>query len=162
MAEKRWYEIQQRPRGKASWRHCRYMRGRETAEAFAGRVLKKMGGDTRVCDAYLAEGKDIHVSPQKARLVVDLIRQRNAQKAIEVLRFTNKRISKQVAKILQSAIANAEQKSENIDVDKLFVCNAYVNEGLRVGRFRAASMGRAHPYQRRQSHIVIAVAERGS
>ena len=84
------------------------------------------------------------------------------QKAIEVLRFTNKRISKQVAKILRSAIANAEQKSENIDVDKLFVCNAYVNEGLRVGRFRAASMGRAHPYQRRQSHIVIAVAERGS
>ena len=162
MAEKRWYEIQQRPRGKASWRHCRYLRGRETAEAFAGRIQKKLGGDTRVREAYLAEGKYIRVSPQKARLVVDLIRQRNVQKAIEVLRFTKKRVSKQVAKILRSAIANAEQKSENIDVDKLFVSNAYVNEGIRAGRFRPASMGRAHPYVRRQSHIVIAVAERGS
>ena len=162
MSEKKWYEIQQQVRGKASWNHCGYLRGRNEAELFSDRIKKKIGGNTRVREAYLAKGKYISVSPQKARLVVDLIRKLNAQKAIEVLRFTNKRIAKQVEKILRSAIANAEHKSEGIDVDKLFVCNAYVNDGPRSGRFRAASMGRAHPYQRRQSHIVIAVSERGS
>ena len=102
------------------------------------------------------------MSPQKVRLVVDLIRNRNAQEAIQTLNFTKKRATREVTKVLRSAIANAEQKAEKVDVDHLFVSVAYVNEGTRSKRFKAASRGSAHPYQRRQCHIVIAVTEKGS
>ena len=81
-----------------------------------------------------ATARFIRVSPQKARLVVDLIRGKNAGEAISVLRFTKKRVSSQIEKILRSAIANAEQKSETVDVDRLIVSKAYVNEGPRAKR----------------------------
>lgn len=66
-----------------------------------------------------ATAKYVRVSPQKARLVVDLIRGHNAGEALNVLRFTKKRISREVEKILRSAIANAEQKAEGVDVDQI-------------------------------------------
>ena len=107
-----------------------------------------------------AEARYIRVSAQKARLVVDLIRGRNAGEAINILRATNKRIAPTVEKVLRSAIANAENKSNDVDVDKLIVTEAYVNEGPRQKRVRPAPQGRAYRYQRRSSHIVVKVGER--
>jgi len=104
--------------------------------------------------------KFVRVSPQKARLVIDLIRGKNAGEAINILRFTKKRVTHQVEKVLRSAIANAEQKDENVDVDRLVVSKAYVNDGPRTKRIRPAPMGRAYRYQRRMSHITVAVEVR--
>jgi large subunit ribosomal protein L22 len=106
-----------------------------------------------------AEARYIRVSPQKARLVVDLIRGRNAGDALNILRSTNKRIAPAVEKVLRSAIANAQNLSADVDVDKLVVAEAYVNEGPRTKRVRPAPMGRAYRYQRRSSHIAVTVAE---
>ncbi len=109
-----------------------------------------------------AEARYIRVSAQKARLVVDLIRGQKAGAALNTLRAANKRIAPTVEKVLQSAIANAQHKNEDVDVDELFVSEAYVNEGPRMKRVRPAPMGRAYRYQRRLSHIVIKVAEKGT
>ena len=107
-----------------------------------------------------AEARYIRMSPQKARLVVDLIRGHRAGDAINILQTTNKRIAPSVEKVLRSAIANAENRSNDVDVDKLFVTEAYVNEGPRMKRVRPAPMGRAYRYQRRMAHIVVAVGEK--
>ena len=107
-----------------------------------------------------AEARYMHVSAQKARLVIDMIRGRQAGEAINLLGGVNKRIAPEVEKVLRSAIANAENKSENIDVDRLYVAEAYVNEGPRQKRIRPAPMGRAYRYQRRTSHIVVKLGER--
>jgi|SRR5689334_8199778 large subunit ribosomal protein L22 len=107
-----------------------------------------------------AEARYIRISPQKARLVVDLIRGQQAGKALTTLRTTNKRIAPTVEKVLQSAIANAQHLSEEVDVDALYVSEAYVNEGPRMKRVRPAPMGRAYRYQRRLAHIVIKVADK--
>lgn len=106
-----------------------------------------------------ATAKFIRSSPQKVRLVVDLIRGRNVSEALDILRFTKKRAATQVTKVLKSAIANAEQKDEATDVDRLLVSKAYVNEGPRMKRMRPAPMGRALRYQRRMSHISIHVSD---
>ena len=107
-----------------------------------------------------AEARYIRISAQKARLVVDLIRGEQAGKAITILRSTNKRIAPTVEKVLRSAIANAENKSNDVDVDRLVVSEAYVNEGPRMKRIRPAPMGRAYRYQRRMAHIVVAVSQK--
>jgi large subunit ribosomal protein L22 len=107
-----------------------------------------------------SEARYVRVSPQKARLVVDMIRGHQAGDAINILQGVNKRIAPAVEKVLRSAIANAENKSEDVDVDRLFVTEAYVNEGPRQKRIRPAPMGRAYRYQRRTSHIVVKVSER--
>ena len=107
-----------------------------------------------------AEARYIRVSAQKARLVVNLIRGLNAGEAISLLRATNKRMSPVVEKVLRSAIANAENRFTDVDVDQLVVSEAYVNEGPRQKRLRPAPMGRAYRYQRRTSHIAITVSER--
>jgi large subunit ribosomal protein L22 len=107
-----------------------------------------------------AEARYLHVSPQKARLVVDMIRGQQAGAAISILSATKKRVAEAVQKVLRSAIANAENKSRDIDVDRLVVSEAYVNEGPRQKRIRPAPMGRAYRYQRRTAHIVVKVGER--
>jgi large subunit ribosomal protein L22 len=111
----------------------------------------------------VAMAKHVRMSPQKVRLVVDLIRGRRAEDALQILRFTMKRASRDVEKVLRSAIANAERKAEDagasLDVDHLYVSNCYVNEGSRWKRLRPAPMGRAFRYQRRTAHIVVGVAE---
>ena len=109
-----------------------------------------------------AEARYIRTSPQKVRLVVDLIRGQRAGDAINILRTTNKRIAPSVEKVLRSAIANAENRSNDVDVDKLFVTEAYVNEGPRMKRVRPAPMGRAYRYQRRLAHIVVMVGDRNA
>jgi len=104
-----------------------------------------------------ATQKYIRVSPQKARLVVDLIRGKNVGDALSTLTYTKKRVTQAVEKVLRSAIANAEEKAEHVDVDQLVVSEAYVNEGPRSKRIRPAPMGRAYRYQRRTSHVTIVV-----
>src|SRR5580658_9265138 len=111
----------------------------------------------------LAKARFIRVSPQKARLVVDLVRGQRAEDALQTLRFTKKRVAKEVEKTLRSAIANAERKAddagESLDVDALYVTSCYVNEGPRWKRMRTAPMGRGFRYQKRTSHIVVEVSE---
>ncbi|MFQ5925881.1 MAG: 50S ribosomal protein L22 [Terriglobia bacterium] len=107
-----------------------------------------------------AVARYVRLSPQKARLVIDLIRGREAGEALEILRFTKKRAAKNIEKVVRSAIANAENKAETVDVDRLYIKEAYVNEGPRWKRVRPAPFGRAYLYQRRTSHIVVSVAER--
>lgn len=100
------------------------------------------------------------MSPQKARLVVDLIRGKNVNEALMTLKFTNKRATAEIEKVVKSAVANATQKSENIDVDTLFIERAFINEGPRLKRVRPAPMGRAYRIQRRTAHITIELGEK--
>jgi large subunit ribosomal protein L22 len=110
-----------------------------------------------------AIARHARMSPQKARLVIDLIRGQRAEDALQILRFTKKRAAQDVEKVLRSAIANAERKAEDagasLDVDELYVSACFVNEGSRWKRLRPAPMGRAFRYQKRTAHIVVAVAE---
>jgi large subunit ribosomal protein L22 len=110
-----------------------------------------------------ALSRHVRMSPQKARLVVDLIRGQRAEDALQILRYTKKRAARDVEKVLRSAIANAERKAEeagaSLDVDELYVSRCFVNEGSRWKRLRPAPMGRAYRYVRRTAHIVVAVIE---
>jgi len=110
-----------------------------------------------------ALARHVRMSPQKARLVIDLIRGQKAQDALQSLRYTQKRAAKHIEKVLRSAIANAERKADDsgapLDVDELYVNKAYVNEGSRWKRLRPAPMGRAFRYQKRTAHIFVGVAE---
>jgi large subunit ribosomal protein L22 len=113
---------------------------------------------------YRAEAKFQRVSPQKARLVLDLIKGRGVQEALETAAFTKKRIAPVIHKLLTSAVDNAKyvagEKGTDLDVDNLYVKLALANDGPRMKRIRPAPMGRAYRYQRRLTHIVLAVAER--
>ena len=103
----------------------------------------------------------IRTSPQKARLVIDLIRGHSANEARIVLRATNKRMAPTVLKVLDSAIANAANTDRATSMwIELIVTEAYVNEGPRMKRIRPAPMGRAYRYQRRMAHIVVKVGDK--
>ena len=107
-----------------------------------------------------ATAKFIQMSPQKARLVIELIRGKQINEALMTLKFTNKRATGPIAKVLNSAVANARDRFESLDVDNLFIERAYINEGPRMKRIRPAPMGRAFRYQRRMSHITIELGEK--
>ena len=113
---------------------------------------------------YRAEARFQRVSPQKARLVLNLVKGQSVQQALETLQFTKKRIAPVVHKVLTSALDNAKYLSDerglDLDVDNLIVKNAIANEGPRMKRIRPAPMGRAFRYQRRLTHIIVTVAER--
>ena len=113
---------------------------------------------------FTAKAMYMRVSPQKARLVLDLIKGLRVEQALNTLAFTNKRVAPLVHKLLRSAIENANymntEKGVEVDVDRLFVKRAIANEGPRMKRIRPAPMGRAYRYQRRMSHLEIAVAEK--
>ena len=100
-------------------------------------------------------------SPRKMRLVIDLIRGKNVGEAYAILQFSKKKAAEQIDKTLRSAVANAkskaDQEGEFVDVDELYVREAYVNEGPRLKRWRAAAMGRAAPREHATSHIVVVV-----
>jgi large subunit ribosomal protein L22 len=117
--------------------------------------------DTR---EFRAEGRFQRVSPQKARLVLDLIKGRRVEEALNTVVFTKKAVAPMVEKVLRSALQNANYLSQeqglDVDVDNLYVKSAVANEGPRMKRIRPAPMGRAYRYQRRLAHIVISVAER--
>ena len=106
-----------------------------------------------------AKGKFIKGSPQKARLVIDLIRGKNVQQALAILRFTKKRTTKSIEKVLLSAVANAREKNATADVDQFTVDHAVVDMGPTKWRrrVRPAPMGRAYRQQRRYKHISITI-----
>ena len=105
-----------------------------------------------------AKAKYVRVSPQKARLVVDLIRGLPVGEALVRLRVTNKGVAPAVAKVLNSAVANAHDRGD-VDVDDLTVSAAWVDEGPRLKRLRPAPMGRAFRYFHRMSHIIVSVSD---
>jgi large subunit ribosomal protein L22 len=113
---------------------------------------------------FRAEARFQRVSPQKARLVLDLIKGRGVEEALTTVAFTKKAVAPLVEKVLRSAVQNANHLSQeqglDVDLDNLYVKTAVANEGPRMKRIRPAPMGRAYRYQRRLSHIQIAVAER--
>ncbi|MGA2204451.1 MAG: 50S ribosomal protein L22 [Terriglobales bacterium] len=113
---------------------------------------------------FRAEARYMRVSPQKARLVLNLIKGRRVEEARNTLAFTKKRVAATVAKLLQSAIDNANflstEKGLDVDLDNLYVKQAVANDGPRMKRIRPAPMGRAYHYVRRIAHIEIVLAER--
>jgi large subunit ribosomal protein L22 len=115
---------------------------------------------------YRAEARFQRVSPQKARLVLDLIKGRGVEDALNTAAFTKKRIAPVIHKLLTSAVDNAKyvagEQGIELDVDNLYVKQALANDGPRMKRIRPAPMGRAFRYQRRLSHIIVSVAERAS
>ena len=114
---------------------------------------------------YRAEARFQRVSPQKARLVLELIKGRGVQEALETAAFTKKRIAPVIHKLLTSAVDNAKyvagEQGVDLDVDNLYVKQALANDGPRMKRIRPAPMGRAYHYVRRIAHIEIELAERG-
>ncbi len=114
---------------------------------------------------FRAEMRYLRVSPQKARLVLDLIKGRRVEDARNTLLFTKKRVAAPVAKLLQSALDNANflasEKGLDVELDNLYVKRAVANDGPRMKRIRPAPQGRAYRYQRRIAHIELVLAERG-
>ena len=114
---------------------------------------------------FRAEMRYLRVSPQKARLVLDLIKGRRVEEARNTLTFTKKRVASHVGKLLQSALDNANflssEKGVDVDIDNLYVKRAIANDGPRMKRIRPAPQGRAYRYQRRIAHIELVLAERG-
>src|SRR5438128_3202309 len=115
---------------------------------------------------FTAQARYMRFSPQKARLVLDLIKGRRVEEAMNTLAFTKKGCAPVIHKLLRSAIENAnylsQEKGIDVDVDNLYVKQAVANEGPRMKRIRPAPMGRAYRYQRRIAHIEIALAEKGA
>jgi large subunit ribosomal protein L22 len=103
-----------------------------------------------------AKGSHVNVTPMKARRVIDLIRDLPAQQALSVLKFAPQAASEPVAKVLASAIANAEHNFQ-LDPESLVVSRAYVDEGPTLKRFRPRAQGRAYRIRKRTSHITIEV-----
>ena len=114
---------------------------------------------------FRAQVRFTRVSPQKARLVLNLIKGQKVEDALNTLVFTKKRVAATVEKLLRSALENANylssEKGIDVDVDKLYVKQAIANDGPRMKRIRPAPMGRAFRYVRRIAHIEIVLAERG-
>jgi large subunit ribosomal protein L22 len=115
---------------------------------------------------FTAKLNYVRVSPQKARLVLNLIKGRRVEEALDTLLFTKKGIAPALYKLLRSAVENANyvsaEKGLDVDVDRLYVARAVANDGPRMKRIRPAPMGRAYHYQRRISHIELALAEKSS
>ena len=115
---------------------------------------------------FRAEAKFQRTSPQKVKLVLDLIKGLRVEQALNTVHFSTKRMAPVVEKVLRSAIQNATYVSQeqglDVDVDNLYVRTAIANEGPRMKRIRPAPMGRAFRYQRRLAHIIVTVAEKKS
>ncbi len=105
-----------------------------------------------------ATHKFARISPQKARLVADMIRGKDVETAVNILEFTNKKAAELMKKVLNSAIANAEN-NEGADIDELKVTAAYVNEGPTMKRMRARAKGRGTRILKRTSHITVTVGD---
>jgi large subunit ribosomal protein L22 len=108
-----------------------------------------------------ATARYVRTSAQKAGLVLDLIRGKDATNALAMLRYSRKMIARDIAKVLQSAIANAQQKEGfGGDVERLYVAKCWADQGPSMKRIRPAPMGRAFRVVKRTAHLTVAVAER--
>ena len=132
---------------------------KKTAAKKAG-ARKTAANAAPVADATAIQ-RGTRQSPYKMRLVIDQIRGKNVNDALGLLKFSKKHAAVQIAKTLNSAVANAEyaarQNNESLDVDTLYVKHAIVNEGPKIKRFMPAAQGRATPIQKRTSHVHIVI-----
>jgi len=103
--------------------------------------------------------KFAHITPRKARRVMDLIRGKQASAAIVSLRFMPYRGAKLIEKVLKSAMANAEQKNAHLDIDKLRVKEAYADQGPAMKRMEPRAQGRGNMLKKKTSHLTIVVSE---
>ncbi|MDK2785063.1 MAG: large subunit ribosomal protein [Bacillota bacterium] len=106
-----------------------------------------------------AVARYVRISPRKVRIVLDLIRGKSVTEALGILRFTPKRGSRLVEKVLRSALANAENNLD-LDPENLYVVRAYADEGPRLKRYHPRRMGQAFPILKRTSHITVVVGEK--
>lgn len=129
------------------------------------RRVKKVGQKKSVESARsLAECgraslRHVRISPRKARLVVNLIKGKHVEEALQILRFAPKKGAKLASKLLLSAISNAKE-SGKVDVDKLWVRGGFVSMGRTIKRFMPRAQGRATPIKKRSAHITLLVGER--
>ncbi len=123
-----------------------------------------MAKTTTTIPEFRAEARMQRSSPQKAKLVLDLIKGKRVEAALNIVTFTQKKMAPVVEGVLRSAVQNAlylsDERGLDIDADNLYVKTAIANEGPRLKRLRPAPMGRAFRYQRRLTHIIITVAEK--
>ncbi len=105
-----------------------------------------------------ATAKGIRVSPRKARLAIDTIRGKKADEALAILKYTPSPVAGKIAKVVKSAIANAESNYQMVP-SELKITRAYVDQGIKMRRIRFAGRSRIHPYYRHTSHITIVVEE---
>lgn len=105
-----------------------------------------------------ATARRLSISPQKARLVVDQVRGKQVSAALDILNFSNKKGAELVRKVLESAIANAEN-NEGADIDELKVSEVFVNEGMTMKRIKPRAKGRADRILKRSSHITVTVTD---
>jgi large subunit ribosomal protein L22 len=112
-----------------------------------------------MAENYKSHLRSYRISARKARLVVDMVRGKHVQDALDTLAFMNKKVAPIVRKLIHSAMANAQHKSSVVDVDRLVVERAFVNEGPTLKRFIPRAQGRAAPIRKRSSHITIELRE---
>ena len=129
-------------------------------------VRKSVRRDAPVLADSRAFQRSARQSPYKMRLVIDQIRGKTVNDALGLLKFSKKHAAKQIEKVLNSAVANAEysarKDNESLDVDTLYVKHAIVNEGPKIKRFMPAAQGRATPIQKRTSHVEIVIGARAA
>ena len=101
----------------------------------------------------------VRVAPRKARIVVDLIRHKRIDEALDILRNSQKGVSKKIYKLLDSAVANVQSSDLDWDLDELYVTRAFVDEGPTMRRFQPRAMGRATRIRKRTSHITLELGQ---
>ena len=106
-----------------------------------------------------AVAKNVHIAPRKVRIVIDLIRGKSVEEALQMLQFIPKRSAKAVEKVVRSAAANATNNYD-MNEDRLYIAEVYADQGMVMKRFRPRSRGQAFPILRRTSHITVVVRER--
>ena len=109
--------------------------------------------------AYVAKHRFARIAPRKARLIMDLVRGRDVDDAITMLRFAKQRASGMIEKVIRSAVANANEQ-EVPSRNTLFVAKAHVDPGPIIKRFQPKDRGKAYPIKKRTSHLVVEIAER--
>lgn len=138
-----------------------WMAGRDTPRAKAPEIkalADALGCELTEIASFPSTGKWHRSAPRKARLVADMIRGRSVEEAISLLEFSPKRATVFVRRVLNAAVADAE--SADAQVDRLYISESRVDEGVIIKRFQPKDRGRAHPIQKKTSHITIAVEER--
>ncbi len=100
------------------------------------------------------------VSPQKARLVADLVRGKDVGQALDILAFLPKKTAPMIKQLVESAMANAQHRNAEVDIDQLFIQSIFVDQGPMLRRFRPRAQGRATPIQKKTSHITVVLGER--
>jgi large subunit ribosomal protein L22 len=122
-------------------------------------MTKKINNSGDKSEVARASLRHIRMSPRKARLVIDLIRGKQVEPALSILKFSPKKGAAFAHKLLQSAIANAREHAQ-ADVDKLWITKGWVDEGRTLKRYMPAAHGRANPIRKRSSHMTIVLGEK--